>query len=258
MTTKILSPDQIEQFMEEGYTLLPDAFPRSVAEAVKRAIVAKAGANVDDPATWTKPYIHLQETYTGEPFSLARTQRLSDAVDELMGAGRWTTYPQMGWWPVLFPGFHSGPWVAPETGWHIDGSFFHHHLHSREQGLLPIFLFSDIGPGDGGTAIAPGSHKICARLLRDAEPAGLSANDLSKAVAAVPRKPIEVHGQAGDVALLHPFMLHAISKNTGKNIRVICNPFISFNEPMNVTGDSSRPLSVVEESIVRALAPVTA
>lgn len=48
--------------------------------------------------------------------------------------------------------------------------------------MLSIFIFSDIGPSDGGTAIALGSHNACARVLRDAQPAGLPQTELSKRV----------------------------------------------------------------------------
>ena len=36
---------------------------------------------------------------------------------------------------------------------------------SREIGLLPIFLFSDVKPHGGGTAVIRGSHKTVAELL---------------------------------------------------------------------------------------------
>ena len=38
---------------------------------------------------------------------------------------------------------------------------------------------------------------------------------------------------AGDVALIHPFLSHARSENTGPNVRFICNPCYGLHEPMN-------------------------
>src|SRR5207253_6247805 len=43
-------------------------------------------------------------------------------------------------------------------------------LACTDQGLLPLFLFSDVGERDGGTAIADGSHREIARALAAAEP----------------------------------------------------------------------------------------
>ncbi|MCE9590340.1 MAG: phytanoyl-CoA dioxygenase family protein [Planctomycetes bacterium] len=253
MSPKVLTPDQIEQFTEEGYTLLREAFPRELAARVKKAVLDKIDAREDDPSTWKVARNHIADSFTGEPFMSACTPRYEAALDDLMGEGRWVPIPNLGWWPVLFPGFDAPPWRVHENEWHIDGGFFHHHLDSPEQGMLPIFVFSDIGPGDGGTGIAVGSHKVAARILRDAGPAGLTQAELGKRVAAHPRRVLEVNGNAGDIAMIHPFMLHTVSTNTGRSIRVICNPHVNFRERMNVTGDPARPISVVERSIILAL-----
>jgi hypothetical protein len=255
MSPKVLTPDQVEQFVEEGYTILREAFPRKIAHEVRKFILERDGVREDDPRTWTKHFRHLTESFRGEPFMSCYSPRYNAAMDDLMGEGRWIPLDCMGWWPAIFPGFDTGPWRVHARGWHVDGSGFHHHVDSPEQGMLPIFLFSDIGPGDGGTAIALRSHKVTARALHFSEPVGLSDMNVSTpARAAVDSfKQIEVQGLAGDVALLHPFMLHAVSTNVGDHIRLICNPATHFRERMNVTGDPARPVSAVEHAIIRAL-----
>lgn len=122
--------------------------------------------------------------------------------------------------------------------------------------MLPIFLLSDIAPGGGGTAVSVGSHKITARILRDAEPDGLHVNELAKRVlAADPRdRVVELTGKAGDVALHHPFMLHARSPNTGDSVRFICNPCITLKEKMTVDPSAPGDRSPVERAIISALA----
>lgn len=37
--------------------------------------------------------------------------------------------------------------------WHVDGAHFQHFIDSKEVGLLPIFIFTTIGPRDGGTLL---------------------------------------------------------------------------------------------------------
>lgn len=256
---RVLTDKEIEQFIEDGYVVVREAFPSSVAAEVREKLWAELGLSPDDRSQWTKNVVSLQKVFHGPPFSGAFTPRLTSALDELMGAGRYHPPTGLGWWPVAFPGFEPPPWKPPTTGWHIDGIQFHHHVDSADQGMLPIFLLSDIAPGGGGTAVSVGSHKVGARILAAAEPDGLHVNELAKrAIAADPRdRVVELTGRAGDVALHHPFMLHARSPNTGNAVRFICNPCITLKEKMNLARPNAADYSPVEQAIVRALgAPV--
>ncbi|MEO8127241.1 MAG: hypothetical protein ABI822_09130, partial [Bryobacteraceae bacterium] len=51
----------------------------------------------------------------GSPFAEALTPRFWDICDDVMGVGRWNAFHSLGWWPVNFPGFATGPWQAPQT-----------------------------------------------------------------------------------------------------------------------------------------------
>lgn len=256
MPYKVFSEQEVEQFIEDGYVVLRNAFSPETAAAVRDRLWAQTGLDPHNPQTWTKPIVHLKTTLQGPEVDAAFTSRVSDAFDDLMGAGRWEHQNphSLGWWPISFPGFHARPWQEPKDGWHVDGQQFHHHLNSRDQGLLPIFLLSDIEPGDGGTAIALGSHKITARVLRDAQPHGLSPGEVVQRVNQFPRqRVIETTGNAGDIAMMHPFMSHARSANTGQRVRFICNPCFALKEPMNLQRDNAQEYSPVEAAIVRAL-----
>lgn len=251
---KVLSPSQIEQFVQDGYVLLPGAFPKSVAAQIRDLVWQRIGLSPDQPEAWDKPLVHLCETVSGPIVEQAFTPRLHGALDDVMGEGRWNPVGSLGWWPVAFPGFDKAPWQEPTTGWHVDGIQFHHHLNSRDQGLLPIFVLSDIGPGDGGTALSIGSHRVCARILAAAEPDGLDVSTLAREVAAAPReRVIEVNGEAGDVALIHPFVLHTRSPNVGTKVRFICNPCYTLKEPMQFDRPQASDHSPVERSIIEAL-----
>ncbi|HYG75715.1 MAG TPA: phytanoyl-CoA dioxygenase family protein [Planctomycetota bacterium] len=256
VNSSVLSRSQIEEFIERGFTIVRDAFSRKTAEQVRARIWEEIHLSPDDPSGWTKATVHLKKNLEGAPFSDVFTPRVYGAFDDVMGPERWKRTTHLGWWPVAFPGFDSPPWTVPTEGWHIDGSFFHHHLTSPEQGLLPIFLFSDIGPGDGGTALSEGSHEITARILADAEPIGHSMDELSARVLAHPRSRasvIEATGNAGDVVLIHPFLLHARSPNTGNKVRFICNPAFALKQPLNLDRLDDAQYSPVERAIVRAL-----
>lgn len=246
----VFSAAEIDQFVERGHVMLKGAFPRSVAEAAVEVVWEHMPFDRDDPSTWTKSFFHVQENFDGGPFAATWTDRVHAGFDQLLGSSRWRSRAAQGWWPVLFPGHDEGPWRPVENEVHIDGQQFHHHVDSPDQALVPCFVFSDVGPDDGGTAIFEGSHRLTARILADAEPAGLSSHDLSQRVkAAVDVAPIEVTGEAGDVIMMHPFMLHGRSTNLGPKVRFITNPCISLHEPMRL----DPPQSPVERAIAEAL-----
>lgn len=255
----ILTDAQIEQFVADGYTMLPGAFPAEAADRIRARLwdeLTPLGPQENDPATWTQPVVHIKKSYSDGPFAEAWTDKLHAAFDDLMGEGRWRKQKYgLGWWPVAFPGFDAKPWTPPQAGWHVDGIQFHHHVHSADQGLLPLFIFSPIEAGDGGTALSIGSHKITARLLAEAEPDGMDVHDLARAVASHERSHVvEMTGQPGDVALVHPFTLHARSPNTGERVRFICNPCIPLYEPLNLSRAAVSEYSPVERAVVAALA----
>jgi len=259
MSLKVLTPEQIEQFVELGYVHVPQVFSRETAAAARELLWRELELSPDDPSSWPGAMKHMPKSFSDGPFLAALTQRFWDACDDVMGAGRWNPISHLGWWPVSFPGFEAGPWREPELGWHVDGQQFHHHINSPDQGLLPIFLFSDVEPGDGGTAISLGSHQVTARILAESEPEGLDVMELAKRVTAEPRPNVlEATGQAGDVFIMHPFMLHTRSMNTGNRVRFICNPCITLREPMNLQRENAADYSPVERAIVRALEPVAA
>jgi hypothetical protein len=255
---KVFNSSDIEQFIRDGYVVLHEAFPSSVAAAAREILWKELQLSPTDRSGWTKSVVHMQKNFSEPPFTDAFTERLYAAYDDIVGEGRYQRHKALGWWPVSFPGFDAPPWSVPEGGWHVDGIQFHHHIYSRDQGLLPIFILSDIGPGDGGTAIDAGSHVRTARILAAAEPAGLSIGELSKKVNEFkPERPIEMTGRAGDVVLLHPFILHARSNNTGNSVRFICNPCVTLKEHMNLKRENIDAYSPVELAIINALQGVT-
>ena len=254
--TKIFTKNQIEQFIEEGYVRLEGGFSRATVKECLDVVWNEVGLSPTEPSGWTKPLIHLQESFNEGPFREVWTPRIQSAFDDVLIEGRYRKIDSYGWWPMSFPGFQTPPW-APIQGWHVDGHHFQHHVNSPEQGMLPIFLFSDIAPGDGGTSFLLGSHKITARILADSEPEGVEVNELAKRVSdscdlTDMSKICEGTGEAGDVLMMHPFMLHTRSKNTGTKVRFICNPCVTLNEKMNLDRQDES-YSPVEQAIVNAL-----
>ena len=236
----------------------------------------------DDPNTWTIERYGIAETFTGTPYRDAYTPRLCSAFDQLMGTGKWEESNfGLGWWVVSFPGFWDDAleddptleWGAAGS-WHVDGAHFQHHIDSKEVGLLPIFLFSEIGSHDGGTLLCPGSHHVVARILHEHRlqggVEGMRGTDVSAEAIArcgdangIIQHWVEVQGSPGDVVLCHPFMLHARSMNCGRalgrSVRPMCHPAISLKEDMNVLTPNATlsSLSIVERTIQEAIVDAT-
>ena len=251
-----LTPNQIDAFVNDGFIVLRDTITRDVAEPIIAKVWEMIGLPRDDRSAWTKPMMHFQEVMKSPDVDRVYTPPIVGAFDDLMGADRYKLHRHLGWWPVTFPGYHAPPWRPPTGGWHVDGSWFHHHVYSREQGLLTIHLYSDIEPGGGGTAIIPGSHRFVARLLAQHEPQGMKnpgADPSFQRYLAdnIPRA-VEVTGRVGDVAIMHPFMMHSQSPNTGKAVRILCNPCQSLTEHMNFHRENPADYSPVERAIVEA------
>ncbi|KRE98427.1 hypothetical protein ASG89_05305 [Paenibacillus sp. Soil766] len=181
MITKVLTTEEIEQFQELGWVKVAQAFSREKALACQDFLWNKVeeayAVKRDDPVSWIRSLIFHQVSYRGPEFDICNTQRMADAIEDLVGEGRWrehvvykerdADYPTWGWWPVNFHHGRDKPWDVPTEGWHWDGSHFHHFVDSPDQGLLCLCLFSDVGSQAGGTLVAEGSHKVVAKFLAD-------------------------------------------------------------------------------------------
>lgn len=146
-------------------------------------------------------------------------------------------------------------WQEPSAeapGWHKDGDWFRHFLDSPEQGLLSIVLWSDIDPRSGRTFIAPDSLGPIARYLEQF-PEGLCPVDARFGEQIKHCQQFgEVTGRVGDVLLIHPYMLHAGSRNPSGRARFITNPPISFVEPMQFHRADGN-YTLVEQAVLHTL-----
>ncbi|KAL3671136.1 hypothetical protein V7S43_004318 [Phytophthora oleae] len=253
-----LDQQAIDSFIRDGFVLLPDAFSPSTAAKCRELIWTRLAQDgiTKDSSTWVERH-GLPELYRAEDdpvWGEVMTPRLKQAMDQICGKDRWEDFG-LGWWMITFPDQDEPPWGAAGK-WHVDGASYQHHVDSKESGLLLIFLFSDIGPGEGGTAVSAGSHKWIARLLEKNEPRGMKGGAVSYQARQFQRQQVvEVNGKAGDVMLVHPFLLHARSKNLGKkgveSVRIMCNPNVRLHRKMNLNRDDG-DYSPVEQAIVNA------
>ena len=177
--------------------------------------------------------------------------RAWDAICDLLGGEDRITHSEPSWGDGFIINFALGAdtaWQPPESlqrGWHKDGDFFRHFLDSPEQGLLTIVVWSDIHPKSGGTFVACDSVQHVAQHL-SAHPQGLLPGEGFGQLVGKCDDFAEITGNAGDVVLLHPFILHSASQNPSGRARFITNPPVALKEPMEFNRDNPDNFSPVE------------
>ncbi|WP_308639833.1 phytanoyl-CoA dioxygenase family protein [Paenibacillus silvisoli] len=296
MSLRVLTTEQVEQFMVKGYVQIKGAFPRDLALEAQSFLWGKleeiAGVKRDDPSTWVEPMVSIRENYRDASFDACNTARFADAIEDLTGAGRTVQrfvagetdrLPGWGWWPVNFAAGKGEPWAVPTVGWHWDGIHFRHYVDAPDQGLLCLCLFSDIGPQGGGTLVVEGSHRPVARYL-SRYPDGLelgegirgfftehpyfselaghtggpkTAEERNAAfmeqaftdVDGTQLRVVETTGEAGDVILCHPFLIHSASPNHSGNVRFMCNRTSPLKEKPALNRTNHEHESPLERSI---------
>ena len=265
-----LTESEKEHFRQRGFVHLKTCFTREQAESITKDVWMRLGMDPADKSTWTASKTNMPNHNT---FSAAKfAPRAWAAICELCGGGDRIAPKSSEWRDGFIVNLGSpekeGQKVNPQDldNWHVDGDFFVHYLDSPEQALLVIPLFTDIGPGGGGTMICPEAIPKVAQHLYD-HPEGVSPRmrprghddfkrekdlrffcDIARSCSDF----VEVTGKCGDVFLLHPLMLHSATTNPLRQVRIITNPPVSLKEPF----EFNKPIgsySLVEQTTLRAL-----
>lgn len=251
---EVLNSTQIKQFIEKGFVRIDHAFSTALATEVRDILWNDMRVDPADPATWKQPVIRLG-MYSQAPFvQSANTPVLHAAFDQLVGKGRWLPCRSMGTFPIRFP----SPEDPGDTGWHVDASFgdnpanyleWRVNWHSKNRGLLMLFLYSDIGENDAPTRIQVGSHLDIARLLKPAGEKGMSILEIAAQLPSLPPKEeIAAVGKAGTVYLCHPFLVHAAQPHRGTTPRFLAQPPLLLKDVLMKT-TQEHLYSPVEEAI---------
>lgn len=237
--TRAFGDAQIDRFIHDGFVRIDGAFPRHLADEARSILWRDTGCDPDDPSTWTKPVVRLNQ-YGQEPFvQAANTPVLHQAYDALVGPERWLPPAALGTFPVRFPSTDD----PGDCGWHIDVSFgfsdpdflsWRANVTSKGRALLMLFLFSDIGEKDAPTRIRVGSHLEIARILAPAGEDGLTLGELAANGFAESADLPEVlaTGEAGTVYLCHPFLVHSAQLHRGTKPRFLAQPPLLSKEPL--------------------------
>ncbi len=105
----MLDDARVRRFIADGFVRIDGAFPRAVADAARAAVFGAIGCDPDRPSSWTRPVVRIgaaRDADGTQPLSFraaANTPVLHDAVDRLVGTGRWVPRPNVGLFVVRFP-----------------------------------------------------------------------------------------------------------------------------------------------------------
>jgi tetratricopeptide (TPR) repeat protein len=272
-----LDAAQIDAFLADGYVHLRGAFPRELAasivasahrrlrenpatclpaEQAKREAARLAARGIhydaDDPSTWPEGRLDIE----GERrFTISEFSPFAErAVFQLLGdAARVRTRSWTSNLIVQYPMPNLSEWVpAPEhQSWHLDSPSTQTRIDELRTGLLVFIVFSDLLPDSGNSWLALDSPAKVARKLAGA-PEGIDfCNDQAGcAITRTCERFFELTGEAGDLFLVHPLMLHSASLNPSPRIRFLGNPMVYLQEPLDLRRSE---LSPVERLIARAL-----
>jgi hypothetical protein len=241
----MLTAEQRAAFSALGVVKLR-AFSAAEAGRMQDAVWAELlrvhGIRRDDPSSWRAGDVYglarIAEVPTFLPIAGCR-----GAIDDLLGSGSWDVPKRWGAFLVTFPS--DGEWDVPSTLWHAD---FSYALPLEPLSGVKVFTFlSDVPARTGGTLVVAGSHRVVQQFVKGRSPQTLRdtrrnrlqllgshewLRDLTSRSSSKERvrrfiergstidgiavRVIELTGEAGEVVLTHPWVLHCRAANCGK------------------------------------------
>jgi len=263
-----LTDAQKEQFLSRGFVVIKNAFSREQAKPYLDTLWPRLVMKEDDRSTWHKAFLQLPPTRKIKlqefaPQAWGAMLEILGGEDRLWHCG-WADHfrvnlgneddPQ-NWKTPAEAAALAYNWKNPSAGWHADGGWYVRFLDSFEVGLQTLAVWSDSQPRGGGTFVACDSVGPVARLLAE-HPEGLRSggfgSDLSKLLDQC-KDFVEVTGEVGDVYLIHPFILHAGSRNALRIPRIITNTHARLSQPLKFNRENPEDFSLVEKAILRGL-----
>ncbi len=251
----MLTAEQRRDFDQRGVVRLAGAADARIVETLHgeiQALIAKRGLT-PEPSVWSATLHASKLASVGKAHGFAEVwgARVTLAVDELIGAGKWLPPKYSG--QILsmpWPRDDGKGWEVPHKGWHLDyrAPGFPHELPG-----VQLFLCLDrLESHSGATLVAAGLPRLVDAIRRragDAWPG--SSLEVRKALRreslwfrelnsirpgedrsarfmtptvegdGLSLEVVELSGEPGDVWLMHPWLVHSASPNCGTRPRLV-------------------------------------
>ena len=251
----MLTTEQKQTFFDKGYLILPQLIAEAAVEFetfVWDCLGRLHGMRRDERQTWDvlNPWFGMKQFKEADLLQGIGTPQLCEAIDDLLGGGNWDKPRHWGGFLVNFPDTEPSAWYIPSDGWHVD----YHYTHPPEPlfGLRVFTFLSEVEPRGGGTLVVSGSHRLVAdfisglteeertlkyahlrkrfnrsnawlrRLTEEDEHAAGRNEALMEKETEIDGVAVRVEqfcGRPGDIALMHPWLLHVRAPNAGTGPR---------------------------------------
>jgi hypothetical protein len=238
-----------DQFHEHGWARIRGAFSAAAAAAMRDAVwrtLEGAGMHRDRPSSWTmeRPP-NLQQLKSAAVFQQVGSRVLLAAIEAIFEGRPYE--PPKNWGAIFLVFPTTTPWALPARGWHIDANYASPLWPAR--GVKTFALLGNVVPRGGATLLVSGSHRLVHRwfqqnppprrahsaamrslllsqpYLRDLHRAGEARQrierfmDGAEDVGGIPLQIVEATGDAGDVILVHPLVMHVAATNNSPEPR---------------------------------------
>lgn len=253
MGRSVLSAEQLHDFDKWGYVRVPQALSEEFVERVRtviwREVEAQYGMVETDPSTWRPEWCGINKDKIDGYARTQVTQRLSDAISQILGEGLWRPIRTYGGLLMTIPEPNARAWEAVGIGWHFDND--PRFYLSGFDDLMLFTFYSSVEAQGGGTLALAGSHRLIETFLQSNEVADYDGNTLTKAFmkwhpylaqlqGLQPREHPDAYrigtvsevngievcvaeftGEPGEAILCHPALLHAGSRNPSNQPRIM-------------------------------------
>jgi hypothetical protein len=243
----------IEEFETRGFVRVRGLVPRHSILQCHAALSSRIGqAQRSSPSD--DEFIQIREEIRNDDLDECQTRDFESFFDQFVYPNRiaWHRHKSWGWWSIGRPRRHAGSWRIPGEGWHWDGLSLPLDPVSGRLGLVVLCLFTDVAPRGGATLLVAGSHN---RALSYLAGSGKTASHPQAVRAVIGRMCLEkcsfgratlaaaneclaahlggvsIHeatGDAGDLFVCHPLLMHAASSNHRTNLKILCNRHFSL------------------------------
>lgn len=248
-------------FFTEGFIILENCISNDECERYMKHVIsptlAKYKISLNDATTWnlttTEEYKTNEESIGDVPVGvMVRGEQGSDPIQNVneqrwkalfecskllsflnyihgdRDKWNWLHDDNVGWIHLRFPVANSVDDDDSTIKWHVDGGHFDlHKLNSLEQSVIVLPMLQDVNIDGGNTLVVPKSHLVVMKELYCHLPSGLNKEELNRFAHEVGRSEKRLQAapcKAGDLLVMHPFLVHAASRNKDQNpVRVSFN-----------------------------------
>lgn len=216
----LLTPQQKQQIVDDGFVVLPAVVPRALLDDALRAINASVGDGMNRDEMPSFRTLSFCPELREQPVirDLFAATPLRETCEELLGVGN-ARYGG-GQIALRFPLPLGFPTEKARLGWHLDGVPFPNN--GVAPGTLGSFtmligvLLSDLPHENSGNfTVWPGSHRVLETHFQHYETEE-ATEKLYESDMGAPR---QITGKAGDVVLCHYQIAHGVAPNWSPHVR---------------------------------------